>query len=95
MRPLVEVAGQRFSTSTLANDVLSGSIFVLREPNVVTIHRTPAGRYHQFPNQQRPQRLTHDIAKRVKQLLADYKEIGACAGVGVAVPEWSIQPRVA
>jgi N-acetylglucosamine repressor len=30
--------------------------------------------------------LIQDIARRVKQLLADYKEIGACAGVGVAVP---------
>ena len=30
--------------------------------------------------------LTQDIARRVKQLLADYKEVGACAGVGVAVP---------
>ena len=30
--------------------------------------------------------LIQDIARRVKQLLSDYKEVGACAGVGVAVP---------
>jgi predicted NBD/HSP70 family sugar kinase len=30
--------------------------------------------------------LTQELARRIKQTLADYKEIGACAGVGVAVP---------
>jgi len=30
--------------------------------------------------------LTQDLARRIKQLLADYKEIGSCAGVGVVVP---------
>ena len=30
--------------------------------------------------------LIQDLARRIKQLLADYKEIGSCAGVGVVVP---------
>jgi N-acetylglucosamine repressor len=30
--------------------------------------------------------LTQDLARRVKQLLADYREIGSCAGIGVVVP---------
>jgi N-acetylglucosamine repressor len=30
--------------------------------------------------------LTQDLARRIKQLLADYKEIGSCAGIGVVVP---------
>ena len=30
--------------------------------------------------------LTQELAKRIKQVLADYKEIGACEGVGVVVP---------
>ena len=30
--------------------------------------------------------LTQELARRIKQTLADFKEIGACAGVGVAVP---------
>ncbi|HEX6716416.1 MAG TPA: ROK family protein [Pyrinomonadaceae bacterium] len=30
--------------------------------------------------------LVQDLARRVKQLLADYKEIGSCAGIGVVVP---------
>jgi predicted NBD/HSP70 family sugar kinase len=30
--------------------------------------------------------LTQDLARRIKQLLADYEEIGSCAGVGVVVP---------
>lgn len=30
--------------------------------------------------------LTQDLARRIKQVLVDYKEIGACEGVGVVVP---------
>jgi predicted NBD/HSP70 family sugar kinase len=30
--------------------------------------------------------LIQDLARRIKQLLTDYKEIGSCAGVGVVVP---------
>ena len=30
--------------------------------------------------------LIQDLARRIKQLLAEYKEIGSCAGVGVVVP---------
>lgn len=30
--------------------------------------------------------LIQDLARRIKQLLADYKEIGSCAGVGIVVP---------
>ena len=30
--------------------------------------------------------LTQDLARRIKQLLADYKEVGSCAGVGIVVP---------
>ena len=30
--------------------------------------------------------LTQELSRRIKQVLADYKEVGACEGVGVAVP---------
>lgn len=30
--------------------------------------------------------LTQELARRIKQVLADYKEVGACEGVGVVVP---------
>jgi N-acetylglucosamine repressor len=30
--------------------------------------------------------LTQELARRIKQVLVDYKEVGACEGVGVAVP---------
>ena len=30
--------------------------------------------------------LIQELARRIKQILADYKEVGACEGVGVAVP---------
>src|SRR4029453_1604010 len=30
--------------------------------------------------------LIQELARRIKQILADYKEIGACEGVGVSVP---------
>jgi N-acetylglucosamine repressor len=30
--------------------------------------------------------LTQELARRIKQVLVDYKEVGACAGVGVSVP---------
>lgn len=30
--------------------------------------------------------LTQELARRIKQTLADYKELGACGGVGVVVP---------
>jgi|SRR5436190_477010 len=30
--------------------------------------------------------LTQELARRIKQVLADYKDVGACAGIGVAVP---------
>jgi N-acetylglucosamine repressor len=30
--------------------------------------------------------LTKDLARRIKQVLADFSEVGACEGVGVAVP---------
>jgi predicted NBD/HSP70 family sugar kinase len=30
--------------------------------------------------------LTQELAKRIKQLLATYKDVGACEGIGVAVP---------
>jgi len=30
--------------------------------------------------------LTQELARRIKQILADYKEIGACEGIGVSVP---------
>ncbi|HZJ45573.1 MAG TPA: ROK family protein [Pyrinomonadaceae bacterium] len=30
--------------------------------------------------------LTQELARRIKQVLADYKEIGACEGIGIAVP---------
>jgi predicted NBD/HSP70 family sugar kinase len=30
--------------------------------------------------------LIRDLARRIKQILSDYKEVGACEGVGVSVP---------
>src|SRR3982751_1542855 len=30
--------------------------------------------------------LTQELAKRIKQVLLNYKEVGACEGVGVSVP---------
>lgn len=30
--------------------------------------------------------LTHELARRIRQVLADHQEIGACEGVGVVVP---------
>jgi len=30
--------------------------------------------------------LIPDLARRIKQVLSDYKEIGACEGVGIVVP---------
>src|SRR5689334_16242646 len=30
--------------------------------------------------------LIQELARRIKQILADYKELGACGGVGVVVP---------
>ena len=30
--------------------------------------------------------LIQELARRIKQILADYKEVGACGGVGVSVP---------
>lgn len=30
--------------------------------------------------------LIHELARRIKQILSDYKEVGACEGVGVSVP---------
>jgi predicted NBD/HSP70 family sugar kinase len=30
--------------------------------------------------------LTQELTRRIKQILADYKEVGACEGVGVVVP---------
>lgn len=32
------------------------------------------------------EQLTHELARRIKQVLSDYKEVGACEGIGVAVP---------
>jgi N-acetylglucosamine repressor len=32
------------------------------------------------------ERLTQELARRIKQALADYREVGACEGIGVVVP---------
>ncbi|HJQ23071.1 MAG TPA: ROK family transcriptional regulator [Blastocatellia bacterium] len=39
-----------------------------------------------FPTDHDPKRLVAELGKRIKQLLADHKEVGACEGVGVVVP---------
>jgi predicted NBD/HSP70 family sugar kinase len=39
-----------------------------------------------FPTQHDPDKLVAELSKRIKQVLADHKEVGDCDGVGVVVP---------
>jgi predicted NBD/HSP70 family sugar kinase len=39
-----------------------------------------------FPTQHDPEKLVAELSKRIKQILADHKEVGDCDGVGVVVP---------
>ena len=39
-----------------------------------------------FPTDHDPKQLVAKLGKRIKQLLSDHKEVGACEGVGVVVP---------
>jgi len=39
-----------------------------------------------FPTEREPKRLVAELGKRVKKVLAEHKEAGACKGVGVVVP---------
>jgi predicted NBD/HSP70 family sugar kinase len=39
-----------------------------------------------FPTERDPKRFVAALAKRVKTLLAEHKDLGRCAGVGVVVP---------
>jgi predicted NBD/HSP70 family sugar kinase len=39
-----------------------------------------------FPTERDPKRLVADLAKRIKRVLADHKDVGACEGVGVVIP---------
>lgn len=39
-----------------------------------------------FPTQHDPEKLVAELSKRIKQVLADHKEVGDCDGVGVVVP---------
>jgi N-acetylglucosamine repressor len=39
-----------------------------------------------FPTDHDPKKLVVELAKRIKQILADHPEIGDCEGVGVVVP---------
>jgi len=39
-----------------------------------------------FPTNHDPQELVVELAKRIKQILADHKEVGDCEGIGVVVP---------
>lgn len=39
-----------------------------------------------FPTEREPKRFVADLVKRVKAILAEHKDLGTCAGVGVVVP---------
>ena len=39
-----------------------------------------------FPTDRHPKRLVAELGKRIKQVLADHKEVGTCEGIGVVVP---------
>ncbi|MGE0454507.1 MAG: ROK family protein [Vicinamibacteria bacterium] len=39
-----------------------------------------------FPTQREPRRFVADLAKRVKAILLEHKDLGRCQGVGVVVP---------
>src|SRR5499426_2045746 len=39
-----------------------------------------------FPTEREPKRLVTELGKRVKKVLSEHKEAGACKGVGVVVP---------
>jgi N-acetylglucosamine repressor len=39
-----------------------------------------------FPTEREPKRLVTELAKRIKKVLAEHKEAGACKGVGVVAP---------
>jgi len=39
-----------------------------------------------FPTEREPRRLVAELGKRIKKVLAEHKEAGACKGVGVVVP---------
>jgi predicted NBD/HSP70 family sugar kinase len=39
-----------------------------------------------FPTDHDPKRLVVELSKRIKQMLADHQEVGACEGIGVVVP---------
>src|SRR6266542_3367239 len=39
-----------------------------------------------FPTEREPKRLVAELGKRIKKVLAEHKEAGACKGVGVVVP---------
>jgi predicted NBD/HSP70 family sugar kinase len=39
-----------------------------------------------FPTERDPKTLVAEVSKRIKRLLTDHKEVGACEGIGVAVP---------
>src|ERR1051325_10124017 len=39
-----------------------------------------------FPTERNPKRLVTQLGQRIKQVLADHKEVGTCDGIGVVVP---------
>ncbi|HEX5083341.1 MAG TPA: ROK family transcriptional regulator [Blastocatellia bacterium] len=39
-----------------------------------------------FPTEREPKRLVSELGKRIKKVLAEHKEAGACKGVGVVAP---------
>src|SRR5262249_45865437 len=39
-----------------------------------------------FPTEREPKRLVAELGKRIKKVLSEHKEVGACEGVGVVVP---------
>jgi predicted NBD/HSP70 family sugar kinase len=79
------VGGPRFFTSTRVNDAL---LVDIRATNLhlITDLMTSARRRKQLPNKQGRRNLDWDLTRRIKQVLGDYKEIGACEGIGVVVP---------
>lgn len=39
-----------------------------------------------FPTNRNPKKLLAELSERIKQVLADHKEVGDCEGIGVALP---------
>lgn len=44
------------------------------------------GVVNSFQTNKDPTALTQELARRIKQMLSDYREVGACEGVGIVVP---------